>query len=285
MSYRLSYYPWITQNVPPDQIAEQVGIFAREIENELNKLGHANPQLQVLVPKEVPEQIKQLVTGGAEIALMNPLGFIFAREKTDNVEAVAVAQRIINGKIGITYFSQLYTHKKSAIRNLKEAAGKSVGYGHTYSTSNFLIPAVMLLKADIHPLCGFGRIEFLKGHEKVARAVYEGKVELGAGHDGVINDLARQPGYGDAGDVLVRVEQPSGPIPSDPVVVRLRDEEERDQLKQAIVAAGKTDAGSAALKIFWGNVQGLEGTTTEFYDELKKALEDLKLEQKYLLPA
>jgi|GEM_PF-5670411 len=282
--YRLSYYPWITQNVPPDQVAAQVRIFAHEIESQLKKLGQANAEVQVLPAVEVPKQIEQIVTGGAEIALMNPLGFVFARNRTDNVEAVAVAIRIINGAPGKFYFSQLYTHKKTAIRDLKQAAGRSIGYGLPYSTSNFLMAAFVLLeKAGIHPFCGFGRIEFLKGHEKIAVAVYEGRVEVGAGHDGVIKDLATQPGYGDAEDVLVRLDR-SEPIPSDPVVVRIADAKEREQVKQAIIDAGNTPAGIEALKIFWGKTQRLEGTDSGFYKDLGEALKKLRLEQNDLLP-
>lgn len=281
--YRLSYYPWLTQNISQETILAQIKIFAREIEGQLRRLGQQDPQVQVLPPMEVPEQIDQIVAGAAEIALMNPLGFVFARRRTGDVEAVAVAQRIIDGKKGVLYFAQLYTHRKTAIRSLADAAGRSIGFGLSYSTSNFLVPAAMLKQAGVHPLTGFGRIEFLKGHEIIARAVYDGKVEVGAGHDGVVLDLARQPGYGDAGDVLIQLAR-SQPIPSDPVVVSVEDPAERSLLKEAIVAAGGTADGIAALKIFWGNTQGLEATTSEFYQSLDGVLQALKFEEADLLP-
>lgn len=281
--YRLSYYPWLTQNVPQEVIAAQINMFAREIEVQLTRLGRAGEQVRVLPPLEVPEQIDQIVGGGADIALMNPLGFIFARRRSGNVEAIAVAQRIIDGRRGIVYFAQLYTHKRSAIRSLAHAAGRSIGFGLPYSTSNFLIPAAMLKEAGVHPLAGFSRVEFLKGHEVVARAVYEGKVDIGAGHDGVVLDLSNQPGYGDASDVLIQLAR-SPPIPSDPVVVSVLESGERGMLKSAIVAAGNTEVGIGALKIFWGNTQGLEATTTEFYQSLNDALLALKFEEMDLLP-
>jgi ABC-type phosphate/phosphonate transport system substrate-binding protein len=281
--YRLSYYPWLTQNIPQETILAQIKIFAREIESQLQRLGQENPQVQVLPSLDVPEQIDQIVAKGADIALMNPLGFVFARRRTGDVEAVAVAQRMIDGKKGIVYFAQLYTHKKTAIRNLAGAAGRSIGFGISYSTSNFLVPAAMLKEAGVHPLAGFGRIEFLKGHEIVARAVYEGKVDVGAGHDGVLIDLARQPGYGDASEVLIQLAR-SQPIPSDPVVVSVQNPAERDLLKAAIVAAGGTAIGIAALKIFWGDTQGLEATTSDFYQSLNDALQALKFEEADLLP-
>ena len=61
--YRLSYYPWLTQNVPQAEIAAQIDNFARLVETELAKLGHKTPQIQVLPPAEVPEQIEQVVGG------------------------------------------------------------------------------------------------------------------------------------------------------------------------------------------------------------------------------
>ena len=108
--YRLSYYPWLTQNVPSAEIAAQINNFARLVQAELTKLGHSSPQIQVLPPVDVPEQIEQVVGGGAEIFLMNPLGFVFARNRTGDAEAVAIAERIIDGKKGVVYFAQLYAH-------------------------------------------------------------------------------------------------------------------------------------------------------------------------------
>jgi ABC-type phosphate/phosphonate transport system substrate-binding protein len=258
-------------------------LFAGEVEKELKAAGYSDPRIEVLPPVDVPEQIEQVVSRSVDIALMNPLGFVFALGRTAEAHACVVAQRIIDGKVGVVYFAQLYAHKKSAIRTLSDAAGRSVGYGHPYSTSNFLVPAFMLKSAGLHPWFAFARTEFLKGHEVVARAVYEGKVELGAGHDGVIIDLARQPGHGDAADVLVQIGR-SDPIPSDPIVLTISDPAQRALVQKAIVAAGKTATGVAALKIFWGNTQGLEETSTEAYAGLQNALTALKFDQQDLLP-
>ena len=109
------------------------------------------------------------------------------------------------------------------------------------------------------------------------------KVDVGAGHDGVIVDLADQPGYGDAREVLVQLKR-SPPIPSDPVVVFARNPAQLKLLKSAIVAAGKTATGIAALKIFWGKTQGLKATTSNFYKSLNDALKALKFEEADLIP-
>jgi phosphonate transport system substrate-binding protein len=280
--YKLSYYPWLTQNVPAQQVHDQIVIFAQAISQELTRLGAAPAKVEVLPPLDVPEQIAQIVAKGADIALMNPLGFVFANRQSQDVDAIAVAQRIIDGVIGVEYFGQLYARKDRKITNLVDAAGKAIGYGTPVSTSNFLMPARLLKEAGIHPLLGFGRIEFLKGHEIVARAVYSGRVDIGAGHDGVIVDLARQPGFTDAETVLKQIAR-TPPIPSDPVVVSIRDATEKKILQKAIVAASSSTPGAAALKIFWGNTQGLQATTSDPYRVLLTALEELKLDQEDIL--
>lgn len=281
--YTLNYYPWLTQNVPADVVHRQIERFGSEIAAAMKAANAADANVVVAPPLDVPEQIDQILAGDAQIALMNPLGFAFARRRVGQVEAVAVAQRIIDGKVGITYFAQIYARANADIANLSALAGRSIGYGTPYSTSNFLIPAHLLKRAGVHPLLGFNRIEFLKGHEIVARAVYEGKVAAGAGHDGVIIDLARQPGFEDAREKLVQIGR-SPPIPSDPVVVNVSNADERVALQQAIVTAGATEVGKEALKIFWGNTQGLELTVSDAYEPLIMAMTDLRLTEADLLP-
>lgn len=238
--------------------------------------------IEVLPPLEVPKQIEQVVSKEADIALMNPLGFVFANSLSQEVRAIAVAQRIIDGVVGVVYFGQLYARVDGNFASIKDLAGKVVGYGTPVSTSNFLMPAQLLKRAGVHPLLGFDRIEFLQGHEIVARAVYSGSVDVGAGHDGVILDLAKQPGFSDAGTVLRQLAR-TAPIPSDPVVVSVGNEGERAALQTALITAGSSAAGSAALKIFWGNTQGLSATTSDAYAVLLKALQDLKLDQHDIL--
>jgi ABC-type phosphate/phosphonate transport system substrate-binding protein len=99
----------------------------------------------------------------------------------------------------------------------------------------------------------------------------------------VIIDLANQRGYGDAEDVLVQLKR-SEPIPSDPVVVTTPDPGKRALLQRAIVDAGETPEGKEALKVFWGNVQGLADTTSQPYMGLADALKALKLEQADVIP-
>jgi phosphonate transport system substrate-binding protein len=272
---RLSYYPWITQNVTPQFLDQQICRFAQLLEQQLVKASSGS-SVAVLPPLDVPAQIEQLLSGNCDLALMNPLGYVFARSRDVSVQSIAVAQRIIDGKVGTVYYAQVYTHRKTAIRDIAQAKGRSIGFGAKVSTSNFLVPANELRARGLHPLSAFASVSFIGGHEKVARAVYEGKVDLGAGHDGAIVDLSNQYGYGDAKECLVQLLR-SAPIPSDPVALRSSDPSVKKFVTDALVAASVTPDGKDALAKFWGGVVGLETTTPDAYDVLMAALKGLNL--------
>ena len=276
------YYPWITQNIDPGVIDREVRRFAAVLQNAIAAASGASAVVQVLPPLDVPKQVEVIAGGGCEIGLMNPLGYVFAHRRNASVESIALAQRIINGQVGDTYYAQVYVNKRSAIRKAEQLRGRAIGYGTPYSTSNFLIPALEIKKTGLHPFAGFSRIEFVGGHELVAKAVYEGRLDIGAGHDGVIADLSNQYGYGDAAEKLVTILR-SDPIPSDPVAVNVTDAATRKLLQDALVTSGGTPDGRQALAIFWGNVQGLSRTTADAYASLETALTQLGLSETDLL--
>jgi phosphate/phosphite/phosphonate ABC transporter binding protein len=273
---RLSYYPWITQHIQPAELDRHIHRFASALERALGKATPEGVTVQVLPPLDVPKQVAQIADGGADLALMNPLGFVFARQRSKVVEAVAVAQRVIDGTVGTTYYAQLYTHRRTAIRKLVQAKGRSVGFGARFSTSNFLVPALELRRQGLHPLVAFSSATFFGGHDTVAKAVYDGKVDLGAGHDGAIADLASQYGYGDAGDCLVQLHR-SPPIPSDPIALRSSDAKQMALVTQGLLDAAADPEGKESLGRFWGGVVGLAKTTASEYRILEGAVAELGL--------
>lgn len=266
-TYRLTYYPWITQHVSASDIRREIESFSAVLTEDLARSG-VSATVEVLDPVSVPKQIELISGGGCQIALMNPLGYVFANRRSANAQAVAVAQRIIDGKVGNVYYAQVYTRVATAIRDVKQARGRSIAFGVRYSTSNFLIPALELKNRGIHPLTAFTRVEFLGGHDLVAKAVYEGRVDIGAGHDGAIADLSSQYGYGDADQKLSQLLR-SAPIPSDRVAVNVPDEA-RQSVQAALVAASNREPAKTALARFWGNVQGLAPIDPQRYHPIAR---------------
>jgi len=266
----LTYYPWITQHVDSAIVRNQIQIFATALQEK------SNIEIELASVMEVSQQIESIEKGNSHIALMNPLGFIIAHRQNPNVRASVVALRSIDGQIGDSYFAQIYTHIDSGITNLLEARNTSIGYGTPISTSNFIVPAIDLREANLHPFIGFKKSEFFGGHDSVAEAVYNKVISLGAGHDGVILDLAKKPGFQDAVQKLVRIHR-SSPIPSDPIAVNIPDADARDYIQNCLVEISQEERVQEAIAIFWGNALGLRATTSEPYEYLYQAIQELGL--------
>ena len=286
----LSYYPWITQSISGAPLHKAITEFADLLQSELRSgLGEAT-HLKLLAAMEIPDQLTQLKDMPTneltcKIGLLNPLGFALINEQFPTIESVAVIRRKIPGTddAGPTYRAQLYAHRKTFLTTnpeVKMVRGRSMAFGSRQSTSNFLVPAAMLIKAEIHPLNGLSRIEFTGGHDKAAAAIYEGRLEVGAGHDGVIIDLAGKPGYSDAEQVLQRIAW-SDKIPSDPVAVHTFDPAVRDQVREALRRVARpgdpTSAGNQVVKRFWGTEEGFEPIASNEYGVLFKHMERLGL--------
>jgi len=244
-------------------------------------------EIDLLKEMEVPDQLEELKkkpTGGVagKIGLLNPLGYALAHKQVPDVRAIAVVRRKIGAEVGPTYKSQLYTHRKTAIKaeKVEQARGRSMAFGSPQSTSNFLVPAAMLWEKGIHPLNGFSRVEFTGGHDKAAIAVYEGRLEVGAGHDGVIIDLATRPGYGDADQVLTTIAW-SEPIPSDPIAIHASDAQLSERVAGALLRIAQPNdpesEGNKVVQRFWGTAEGFESVSPNTYDSLFSHMEVLGL--------
>jgi ABC-type phosphate/phosphonate transport system substrate-binding protein len=260
----LSYYPWITQSISGPELAREIAVFVGLLQGALREAMGNALEVELLKEMEIPDQLEELKKPpgdlAGKIALLNPIGYALLHDKP-NVQAVAVVRRKIgNAKAGPTYKAQLYTHRKTAIKNVREARGRSIAFGSPQSTSNFLVPAAEMLweQEKIHPLNGFARVEFAGGHDKAAIAVYEGRAEVGAGHDGAILDLADRPGYRDADKVLENLAW-SKDIPSDPVAIHTSDPDLRNQVREALIRIANpvqpdSDGNKAVFK-FWGKTK------------------------------
>lgn len=289
----LSYYPWITQSISGEVLAQAVSAFRDLLQSELRKdMGNA-VQIDLLNVMEIPDQLrdmKEKPTGDVvcKIGLLNPIGYAIAHAQVADVQAVVVVRRRIGaGPAGPTYKSQIYTRWDHGIKTLADVRGRSMAFGSTQSTSNFLMPAAMLWDKGIHPLNGFVHVEFTGGHDKAALAVYHGSLDVGAGHDGVILDLASKPGFEDAERKLLRIAW-SEPIPSDPVAVNAPDPSVSAQVTQALLRVAKpNDGGSDGNKTvqkFWATSEGFEAISPEAYGSLLRLMEPLGLRLNDMLP-
>lgn len=283
---QLTYYPWITQSISGSALATAIKSFADILSADLRtRLGDA-VSIDVLPELDVSDQIAHIKARPAAgvdavVALMNPLGYAAARESEPAVVAITVVRRQIPGSPpGPTYRAQIYVNALSGISRLEELRKRSFAFGSPQSTSNFLMPAHLLWTKGIHPLHAFNTVTFAGGHDKAAEAVYKGLVDAGAGHDGVIVDLATKRGYSNAAERLTRIAW-SPDIPSDPVAYRGSDVDLQAAVLASLCAIAPTNdaaaAGNQAIKAFWGTTEGLEPIAPDAYAVLLSSAKDLGL--------
>lgn len=285
---RLTYYPDITQGQPAERVRHEVEVFAGALADQLTADLGTPVTIEVPAVMEVPAQFDDIVDGHSAIALMKPVTYVFAHRRDTRILPACVAHRPIDGQVGTTYFGQVYARRDTGITSLDQLDASRAGtltmaYGDRFSTSNFLIPANILRRqAGVHPFCYFARTEFFGGHDLAAEAVYDGRADLGAGHDGVITILAEtRP---DAPDRLVRLGRED--IHSDPVVVHtglLPEPVTLRSIQDACVKIAKTSQVQAALDLFWGWVKDLSPTEHDNYASIEAALAGLHLDEADML--
>ncbi|WP_067897529.1 phosphate/phosphite/phosphonate ABC transporter substrate-binding protein [Nocardia vaccinii] len=279
---RLSYYPDITQYCPADDVRDAVEEFAAALQKELRDATGRDYTVPVLPVASVPDQTRMASDAQCEIALMKPSSYIYARRHNPAVDVGAIALRTIDENLGDTYFAQIYAHHRIGVSNFDELRRKCaqplqqrpiIGFGDSFSTSNFLVNAALLKDNNIHPLTRFRRIEFFGGHDLVARAVYEGQADVGAGHNGAITDLSRQDGFNDAQQVMHCIGRRD--IASDPIALIVSDDSLRGQIENALLAVQKLPNVKNALKTFWG-ADGLGPATHEKYKSIEASMRSLE---------
>jgi ABC-type phosphate/phosphonate transport system substrate-binding protein len=279
---KLSYYPDITQYKSESEIRDAVVKFSSILEEDYSRKSGEKITIEVLPVVSVREQTQLMADGKCEIGLMKPVSYVLAQRENKAVQPVAVAWRLIDGKEGDTYFAQLYARAHSgvaSIANIKR--NHRIGFGDSFSTSNFLIPAAELLKEGIHPLTGFRKIEFFGGHDLTAKAVYLNETDIGAGHDGVIHLLSQVKGYEDANTKLKRIKRVD--IHSDPVAVNAEKIPDFELFVKSLTDISEQDEVKKCLEEFWGNVTKLGPTSHSNYSSIELAIKSLNLKSRDIL--
>ena len=67
----------------------------------------------------------------------------------------------------------------STQRSIKDLVGKTFAFGNKSSTMSYLVPRYTMAQRGVH-LGDFNKVLFAGGHDKVARAVIEGRADAGA---------------------------------------------------------------------------------------------------------
>ena len=284
INIELCYYPDITQYRSADDIRQAIEFFASILAEDYGKRISQEVTITVLQVMDVRKQTYHMQDpqGGSGIGLMKPVSYVLANKINSNVFPVAVAWREILGVEADTYLGQLFVNKNSGIKSLRDISKiHRIAYGDSFSTSNFLIPAMDLYKNGIHPFTSFRMSKFFGGHDGSAKAVYFLDADIGAGHDGAITLLAQEKGFEDANEKLLSISKVD--IYSDPVVVRMDLVPDVQKLTESLIYISSLPNIKTSLQTFWGNVTRLGKAEPQKYSLISDALNSLSLSDKDIL--
>ena len=125
------------------------------------------------VAQNYQEAIDAVGSGHAHIAYLDPSAYCEAKKR---YRVVLVAKAILDGSS--TYKSVIVARKDSPVNKIVEVKGKKLALGNVWSSSSYLIPAVMFKEVGIG-LKEFRAVDYLEHEDRIALSVLSNKHEVG----------------------------------------------------------------------------------------------------------
>ncbi len=227
--------------------------------------------------------IKALGTGDADIAFMNTLGFLLARDWA----GANAHLKYLYGDVYSTYRGELIARADSGIDKPEDMNGKIVAFTDPYSAAGYLYALKYLTDHNITPK----QTLFAGGHKKALAMVYEGKADIAATYhekptaSGLARD-ARTELLKDHPDAItaLKIVALTDPIPTGPVAVRKKlSSETTAKLVGALIGFARTAEGRQALYDLY-NITGLAAASNADYDGVQKVIKELGKRVQDLVP-
>ncbi|MET0241280.1 MAG: phosphate/phosphite/phosphonate ABC transporter substrate-binding protein [Sphingobium sp.] len=197
--------------------------------------------------------VEALCNDAADIAFVGPTTYLQAHDrKCANLLAVGST----NGQS--IYYAGLFVRKDAPITSLVALRGKRVAFGDVNSTSSFIYPMSMLIRAGIDPARDLAEVRVAGSHANALAALLQGDVDAAALSFESYEKAVREnvPGVRD-----VKVIARSDPIPYPPLVVSTR-------MSPAVLAQLKTAFSTIAKQpgITPDMLRGYGGAKVDAYD-------------------
>lgn len=208
------------ENAP--EVIKETKTFIDTIEKGLDII-----KVEAYVATDYVGNIEAMRAKKLDVAFVGPFTYVLASEVA-NGEAFCA---IVRGDIAQPYYKGvLIVHKDSNIKGIKDLKGKTFSYVDVASTSGYLMPRYMMIKAGIDPEKDLKGYSFSGGHDASILAVYHKKVDAAMTGD---NLLSRAISKGLVDPDKIRIIAHSDPIPISPFMWRkdLPDDLKKDLLK------------------------------------------------------
>jgi phosphonate transport system substrate-binding protein len=129
---------------------------------------------------------REMGTGQIQFSIMGPLSILQAEKYGVKSLVIGVTE---NGTS--SYRSMIVTQPQSPIHNIQDLRGKSLAFGPRNSTQGYLIPRIILAKANLK-LSDLASFESFQSYADAANAVLSGRFDAAALQDTLAEKLAAQ---------------------------------------------------------------------------------------------
>ena len=201
---KLGVYP----SNDPAKLQRVMKVFADYLSD---KTGDA---VSATVTRDYDELVERLRDRTIDIAWINTLNYVKIKKALPEIEYLATYMEMNpdTGAIQPYYQAYIVALKNGGPASLEEGRGKRFAFVDISSTSGYGYPNLLLRKRGIDADRYFGKVFFLKKHDRVIEALLAGSIDLGAVSDGTYHTAVRK--HGDRFAILAK----SDPIPLDAIV-------------------------------------------------------------------
>jgi len=230
--------------------------------------------VRVVVTRNYEEMTTRLAEGSIHFAFYTSAGYVaFASAIPGLVYVATYAELDSEGAVTPYYRSTIVSLEEGPVDALADLKGRNFGFTDKRSTSGYTIPRLMLRSLGMEPDSFFGKVFFLGRHDSVVEALRAGSIHGGAVSDGTLYSAVGR--YGD----IFRVLAVSDPIPLDAVVAAPGVKAEHvEAVRAGLVSLAPDSAPVSAFRELGWPAAGFVVLGDEFYEPLRKALEDAEKE-------
>jgi len=254
-----------TPSRDPTALHEAAGQFA----DEFRKL--SGLPVKAVVTADYAGVVEALRSRLVEMAFVHSVGYVYASREA-GCQILAKATR----RGAATYTARIFVRRNGGIRSLPELRGKRIAFVDPTSTSGYIYPMVLLIKAGLvqnrDPKTFFREAVFAGAHDAALLALLNGSVDAAAVFDEAPERLL--PDRSRATELLMVAESP--PIPNDGVCARQGLEAALVlRLTQALLGLNRPEHRTTLLRLY--NIDGLVSARDRDYDPVREAVDTLKL--------
>ncbi len=230
--------------------------------------------INLIIPADYDDLVGAFGKANPCFAIMSSLSYVHANKKH---QAMVKLRTVRYGRS--VYQGMIVVNANSKIKTLQDLNGRDIAYTDELSTSGYLYPKSMMLKAGVKP----GHEVFVKKHDEVIRLVYEGKADAGAAFysppssKGEVHDARARlkSKYPDV-EKKVLILATTDPIPNDPIVFSKQfDAETARKLYTALVKFASDTEGKQVLLDLYGT-EGFTKASDSDYNSLRNLIASVK---------